>query len=162
MGQARGRGAKRPRGGIAELPGPGRGTCSASPKISRASEAEDLREEVDRGTTIGGRSDLQEEIRDAGEPESCLGITFPKSAPAPEWKAQQKILWAEVLKESGKWKSRWRIWDLLADERCSQAVLDVLSATDVGRRAGVRGRGAGCRGGTAAVATHAFFHGIRR
>ena len=52
----------------------------------------------------------------------------------PEWKAQQKILWAEVLKETGKWKSRWRIRDLLADGRCSQAVLDFLSATDVGRR----------------------------
>jgi len=51
----------------------------------------------------------------------------------PEWKAQQKILWADVLKETGKWKSRWKIRDLLADGRCSQAVLDFLSATDVGR-----------------------------
>ena len=33
----------------------------------------------------------------------------------------------------GKWKSRWRMWDLLADGRCSQVVLDFLSATDVGR-----------------------------
>ena len=30
-------------------------------------------------------------------------------------------------------KSRWKIWDLLADRRCSQAVLDFLSTTDVGR-----------------------------
>ena len=51
----------------------------------------------------------------------------------PEWKAQQKILWAEVRKESGKWKSRWGIRDLLADRLWSQAVLDFLSATDVGR-----------------------------
>jgi len=29
--------------------------------------------------------------------------------------------------------SRWRIRDLLADGRCSQAVLDFLSATDVGK-----------------------------
>ena len=41
-----------------------------------------------------------------------------------EWKAQQKILWAEVLKGTGKWKSRWKTRDFLADGRCSQAVLD--------------------------------------
>jgi len=46
---------------------------------------------------------------------------------------QQKILWAEVKKETGRWKSRWKIRDLLADGRCSQAVLDFLSSTDVGR-----------------------------
>jgi len=28
----------------------------------------------------------------------------------PEWKAQQKILWAEVRKETGKWKRRWTFW----------------------------------------------------
>jgi len=49
-----------------------------------------------------------------------------------EWKAQQKILWAEVQKETGKWKSRWEIRDLLVDERCSWAVLDFLASTDVG------------------------------
>ena len=52
----------------------------------------------------------------------------------PEWKAQQKILWAEVREETGRWKRRWKIRDLLADERCSQAVPDFLTATDVGRR----------------------------
>jgi len=31
-----------------------------------------------------------------------------------------------VRKEIGRWKSWWRIWDLPADERCSQAVLDFL------------------------------------
>jgi len=51
----------------------------------------------------------------------------------PERKPQQKILWAEVLKESGRRKSQWRIRDLVADGRCSQAVLDFLSTTDVGR-----------------------------
>jgi len=40
----------------------------------------------------------------------------------PEWR------------ETGRWKSRWKIRDLLADGWCSQAVLDFLSATDVGRR----------------------------
>jgi ribonuclease HI len=52
----------------------------------------------------------------------------------PEWKAQQKILWAEVKKETGRWKDRWKIRDLLADGRCSRAVLEFLAATDVGRR----------------------------
>jgi len=39
-----------------------------------------------------------------------------------------------VLEAIRVWKSRWRIQDLLADGRCSQAVLDFLSATDVGRQ----------------------------
>jgi len=47
---------------------------------------------------------------------------------------QQKILWAKMKKETGRWKSRWKNRDLLADGRCSQAVLDFLTATDVGRR----------------------------
>ena len=34
---------------------------------------------------------------------------------------------------AGRKKSRWKIRDLLADGRCSQAVLDFLSTTDVGR-----------------------------
>jgi hypothetical protein len=38
---------------------------------------------------------------------------------APEWKAQQKILWAEVRKETGRGKDRFKIRDLLADTRCS-------------------------------------------
>jgi len=46
---------------------------------------------------------------------------------------QQNILWAEVLKETKRWKSRWTVRDLLADGRCGQAVLDFLSSTDVGR-----------------------------
>jgi hypothetical protein len=52
----------------------------------------------------------------------------------PEWKAQQKMLGAEVQKETGRWQDRWKIGDLLADERCSQAVFDFLSTTDVGKR----------------------------
>ena len=51
----------------------------------------------------------------------------------PKWKGEQKILWAEVRKETGRWKGRWRIRDLFADRRCSQAVLDFLTMTDVGR-----------------------------
>ena len=37
----------------------------------------------------------------------------------PEWKPQQKILWAKVKKETGRWKDRWIIRDFLADGRCS-------------------------------------------
>ena len=33
----------------------------------------------------------------------------------PEWKMQQKVLWAEVQNETGRWKSRWVDRDLLAD-----------------------------------------------
>ena len=94
-----------------------------------------------------------------------------------------------MRKESGEWKSRWRIRDL-ADRRSSQAVLDFLSATDVGRlvpaeedaghlsgsagrqgagrreeggggRARCRGR-IGRRGGATAVPTPAPPHATRR
>ena len=46
---------------------------------------------------------------------------------------QQKILWAQVLKETKRWKSMWTVRDLLADWRCGQAVLGFLSSTDVER-----------------------------
>ena len=51
----------------------------------------------------------------------------------PKWRTQQTTMWQEVKKETGKWNSRWKIQDLLADQRCSQAVLDFLSSMDVGR-----------------------------
>ena len=38
-----------------------------------------------------------------------------------------------VRKETGRWKRRWKIRDLYADERFSQAELDLLATTDVGR-----------------------------
>jgi len=41
----------------------------------------------------------------------------------PEWKPQQNILWAEVFRETGRWKSRWKVRDLPVDGRCSGAVL---------------------------------------
>jgi len=50
-----------------------------------------------------------------------------------EWRDQQKIFWAEVRKETWRWKSRWNVRDLLADKRCSRAVLDVRSTADVRR-----------------------------
>ena len=52
----------------------------------------------------------------------------------PNWKPQQKILRAEAKKETRKWKDQWKVRNLLADGRCSRAVLDFLSTTDVGRR----------------------------
>ena len=44
-----------------------------------------------------------------------------------------------MRKETGRWKDRWKIRDLLADERCSRAVLDFFASTDVGRRVPVEG-----------------------
>jgi len=48
-------------------------------------------------------------------------------------------LWVEVLKESGRGKHWWKIRDLLADGRCSWAVLDFLSTVNVGGLAPVPG-----------------------
>jgi len=44
-------------------------------------------------------------------------------------------LWARVKTETRKRKRKWRIGDLLADERCSPAVLDFLRTTYIGRAA---------------------------
>jgi len=64
----------------------------------------------------------------------------------PQWKSQQKTLWATVLEETrklpGPTRSRDRtnvaelLAELLADQRCSQAVLTFLATTDVGRTSG--------------------------
>jgi len=51
----------------------------------------------------------------------------------PKWKGQQRTLWKEVWKETERGKQRWKAHELLADKRCSQAVLDFLSSTDVGK-----------------------------
>jgi len=51
----------------------------------------------------------------------------------PRWKEQQKTLWREVYKETGRGKRRWRAHELFAEQRCSQALLDFLTTTDVGR-----------------------------
>jgi len=59
----------------------------------------------------------------------------------PKWKSHQKTPWATVLGEISKLvgptrgRDRTNIAELLADERCSQAVLDFLATTDVGRTA---------------------------
>ena len=51
----------------------------------------------------------------------------------PKWKDQQKVLWKEVWKETEKRKWRWKAHKLFADARCSQAVLDFLASTEVGK-----------------------------
>jgi len=57
----------------------------------------------------------------------------------PRWKTQQKILWAEVRKETGKGKSRFTVRDLFADERFTRSILDFLRTTRVGARVGPKG-----------------------
>ena len=61
----------------------------------------------------------------------------------PQWKSQQKTLWATVLEETRKLpgtlrgRDRTSIAEPLADERCSQAVLEFLATTEVGRTSGL-------------------------
>jgi hypothetical protein len=54
----------------------------------------------------------------------------------PRWKPQQRILWAKVRKFTGRGKSRFRLRDRFADERCARPILDFLRSTKVGRRTG--------------------------
>jgi len=56
------------------------------------------------------------------------------------WKTQQKVLWEEVRKATGKGKNRFRIRDLLADGRCTRPILDFLHTTAVGSRVGPRAK----------------------
>jgi len=51
----------------------------------------------------------------------------------PKWKEEQRTLWKEVYKETGRGRERWKAHQLFAEVGCSQAVLDFLSSTDVGR-----------------------------
>jgi hypothetical protein len=107
-----------------------------------------------------------------------------------EWREQQRVLWVEVWEEAGRGRDRFKIRDLLTDMRCSRAVLDFLSTTDVSgwapnpaadedapseasewklrerreseeeRRGEAEELGAGW--GTAAVPPQALLHGFRR
>ena len=54
----------------------------------------------------------------------------------PQWKSQQKALWAVVREETGRSEDRFKISECFADERCSKAILDFLETTEVGRTAG--------------------------
>jgi len=50
------------------------------------------------------------------------------------WRAQQKAMWAKVEKDTKRGKRRWKMAELFADERCSEAILEFLRTTDVGRK----------------------------
>jgi len=52
-----------------------------------------------------------------------------------KWKDQQAVMWARVKEATKRGKQKWRVGDLLADERRSLAVLDLLRSTHVGRTA---------------------------
>jgi len=49
---------------------------------------------------------------------------------------QQKIMWAEIRKKTGRGKNRFTIRENFADKRCTGAVLDFLRTTRVGARTG--------------------------
>jgi len=51
------------------------------------------------------------------------------------WKDQQAVLWERVKEATKRAERKWRVGDLLADERCSPAVLDFLQSTHAGRAA---------------------------
>jgi len=51
----------------------------------------------------------------------------------PRWKKEQRTLWEEVYKETGRGRERWKAHELFAESECSQSVLDFLSSTDVGK-----------------------------
>ena len=63
-----------------------------------------------------------------------------------KWKMQQKILWAEIRKETGRGKDRFMIRDLFADERYTRSILDFLRTMKVGVRVGPRGLPSGGKG----------------
>jgi ribonuclease HI len=51
----------------------------------------------------------------------------------PKWRKQQRVLWKEVWKETGKGRGRLKAHELFAEPGARQAVLDFLSTTDVGK-----------------------------
>ena len=51
----------------------------------------------------------------------------------PKWRKQQRTLWKEVRKETGKGRRWWNDHEPFADRRCSQAVLNFLTSTEVGK-----------------------------
>jgi len=61
------------------------------------------------------------------------------------WKDQQAELWARVKEATERAKRKWRVGDLLADERCSPAVLETWDSEDEGD--GAVGAGPEAEGG---------------
>ena len=51
------------------------------------------------------------------------------------WRRQQKVLWKEARVQTKRGRNWFRIAELFADERCTDAILTFLETTDVGRRA---------------------------
>ena len=45
-------------------------------------------------------------------------------------------MWAKVEKDIKRRKRKWKMAELFADERCSEAILESLRTTDVGRKEG--------------------------
>ena len=107
-----------------------------NPQITGALEALDHRGQV-AGSKGLGRIHVDEEAVRRQVLVMCLqclpGEHLFKCC--PRWRRQQKTLWTEVRRETGRGKDRLKIWDLFAGERCSQATLDFLATTDVGRLA---------------------------
>ena len=54
--------------------------------------------------------------------------------------SQQKAMWAKVEKDTKRGKRRWKMAELFADERCSEAILEFVRTTDVGRKSRWRRR----------------------
>ena len=72
----------------------------------------------------------------------------------PQWKSQQKALWAAVREETSRSKDRFKISELFADERCSKAILEVgrtagppVADEEPGSEGEERTRGIPCTGG---------------
>ena len=53
----------------------------------------------------------------------------------PKWRKQQRTLWKEVWKETGKGRRWWKAHEIFADRRYSQAVLNFLASTEVRKTA---------------------------
>jgi len=77
----------------------------------------------------------------AGVVAKVMLESTPVSIAAPfrhcsRWKDQQKTLWKKVGKATG-WRAgrcrRVKVSELLSIEKCDQAVMDFLAATDVGK-----------------------------
>jgi hypothetical protein len=63
----------------------------------------------------------------SGSGNSSAVATCPKGDNLLERPGRDFQLWAEVRREAGRGKDRFKIRDLFADERCGQPILDFLS-----------------------------------
>jgi len=74
---------------------------------------------------------------------SCSHFIDTSFKNCDRWRMQQKIMWAEIRKKTGRGKNRFTIREMFADERCTGAVLDFLRTTRVGARTGPPDPGGG-------------------